>query len=230
MPVTLDMTSDLAPAPAPQQQQQRVLVLAPPSTAAHEEKLRAVFATYDRSVTDLQMLDRLSAGFVSLPPTTYDLVLVLTDTDGTRRVEALQLLNRAVYNVLLPSMKAGGSLRLEDGKLEAAEAGEAVLAGLVEKDGSYEKPAFEAGSVPLKLGGRKKKQNMQNGVDAAQNGAQKPVAAVAAADDELIDEDGLLDEEDLKRPLQQREPNQPRPHPLSSPLPSLPSLVYIKTD
>lgn len=224
MPVTLDMTSDLAPAPAPQQQQ-RVLVLAPPSTAAHEEKLRAVFATYDRSVTDLQMLDRLSAGFVSLPPTTYDLVLVLTDTDGTRRVEALQLLNRGVYNVLVPSMKAGGSLRLEDGKLEAAEAGEAVLAGLVEKDGSYEKPAFEAGSVPLKLGGRKKKQNMQNGVDAAQNGAQKPVAAVAAADDELIDEDGLLDEEDLKRPLQQREPNQPRPQPLSSPLLSTHSLL-----
>jgi hypothetical protein len=36
----------------------------------------------------------------ALPATTYDLVLILTDTDGTRRSEALQLLTRNVYTTV----------------------------------------------------------------------------------------------------------------------------------
>jgi hypothetical protein len=35
---------------------------APPSIATQEDKLRDLFSTFDRSTTDLQMLDRLSAG------------------------------------------------------------------------------------------------------------------------------------------------------------------------
>lgn len=217
MPVTLDTTADFGPASAPQK---RTLILAPPSIAAHEEKLRAVFTTYDRSVTDLQMLDRLSAGFVTLPASTYDTVLVLTDTDGTRRVEALKLLNRDVYGVLVPSIKAGGNLRLEDGKLDAAEASEAVLAGLIEKDGCYEKPAFDmGGSVPLKLGRKKKEpqpqQVSQNGAHGFENGTSKNAEPFIDNDDDLIDEDNLLSEEDLKRPLQQRK--RPTPPLLSHP-------------
>lgn len=191
MPATLAMNHSVAPAPAPQK---RNLLVAPPSIARHEEKLHDLFRTYDRSVTDLQMLDRLSAGFVSLPPATYDLVLVLTDTDGAQRAEALRLLDRAVYNVLVPSMAPGGSLKLQDGKLEAAHASEAVLAGLVQKDDGYEKPEYEAVSVPLKLGQKKKKQPLQNGL-----GVKKPTG-----DDELIDEEELLSEEDFTRPVQLR--------------------------
>lgn len=194
MPITLDMTPDLTPASAPQK---RNLLLAPPSFAAHEEKLRELFTTYDRSVSDLQMLDRLSGGFVTLPQSTYDFVLILTDTDGTRRAESLSLLNRGVYSVLVPSMKANAKLQLQDGKLTPQEASEAILSGLVETEGGYEKPAVAGGSVPLKLGGRKKKDGLKNGIPPVQNGTK-------LGDDELIDEDTLLSEEDLKRPLQQR--------------------------
>ena len=196
MPASLAMNPSVTRAPAPQK---RNLLVAPPSIARHEEKLHDLFRTYDRSVTDLQMLDRLSAGFVSLPPATYGLILVLTDTNGALRAEALRLLNRSVYNVLVPSMAPGGSLKLQDGKLEAAHASEAVLAGLVEKDDGYEKPEYEAVSVPLKLGQKKKKQPLQNGLGATQNGVKKP-----AGDDELIDEEELLSEEDFTRPVQLR--------------------------
>lgn len=196
MPVTLDMTDDLKPVSAIQK---RNLLLAPASVAAHEEKLRDLFTTYDRSVTDLQMLDRLSAGFVSLPPSTYDLVLVLSDSDGAQRAESLRLLNRDVYNVLVPSMKPGAKFQLQDGQLNATEASEAILAGLVEKDGGFEKMAYEEASVPLRLGGRKKKAGLQNGLDTKLNGAPEN-----KNDDELIDEDTLLSGEDLKRPLQQQ--------------------------
>lgn len=72
--------------------QARTLLLAPPSIASHEEKLRNVLAPHDRAFTDFQMLDRLAASLVTLPPSTYDLVLILTDADGIRK-ESTQLLS-----------------------------------------------------------------------------------------------------------------------------------------
>ncbi|OXV10555.1 hypothetical protein Egran_01684 [Elaphomyces granulatus] len=101
------------------------------------------------TATDLQMLDRLSAGFVTLSPATYDLVLVLSDTNGARRTE------------------------FQDGCLRATEAREAILAGLVEKN-----------SVFVKL-------------------VDKEAISEPNGSDEVIDEDGLLSEDDLKIPLQQ---------------------------
>jgi hypothetical protein len=186
----------------------RNLLVAPPSIAAREEKLRNVFTQFDRSTTDLQMLDRLSAGLVTLPDATYDLVLVLTDSD--REAETLQLLTRDVFGVLVPSMKPGAKLQLQDGHLGAAESREAILAGLIEKDGAYVKFEEEEVVMPLRFGANKKK-------DTA------PVKAPATAgvvmidpgndfddlddfddDDDLIDENELLTEEDLKRPPQAR--------------------------
>ncbi|KAG2420481.1 hypothetical protein HFD88_000093 [Aspergillus terreus] len=203
VPVSVDITADFA-APPPTKtapsSSTRTLLLAPPSIAAHEEKLRDIFATFDRASTDLQMLDRLSAGFVSLPAATYDLVLVLTDTDSARRAEALQLLSRDVYSALVPSMKGGAKLQLQDGTWNSAEGLEAILAGLVEKDGAFEKPAYQEAAVPLRLGGKKKK--------APAPTEQPPVATGVGfvdGNDELIDEDDLLSDDDLKRPMQQRE-------------------------
>ncbi|GES66766.1 Fe-S cluster assembly protein dre2 [Aspergillus terreus] len=201
VPVSVDTTADFAASPptktAPSSST-RTLLLAPPSIAAHEEKLRDIFVTFDRASTDLQMLDRLSAGFVSLPAATYDLVLVLTDTDSARRAEALQLLSRDVYSALVPSMKGGAKLQLQDGTWNSAEGLEAILAGLVEKDGAFEKPAYQEAAVPLRLGGKKKK--------APAPTEQPPVATGVGfvdGNDELIDEDDLLSDDDLKRPMQQ---------------------------
>ncbi|KAF7585888.1 electron carrier [Aspergillus hancockii] len=149
------------------------------------------------------MLDRLSAGFVTLPADTYDLVLVLTDAPSD---EATRLLGRDVYAALVPAMKAGARLQLQEGSLGGGEALEAILAGLVEKEGRFEKPVVEA-AVPLRLGGRKKrdKGNGNGVVNGVVNGAQNGVGmfdpAVDKDADELIDEDALLSEEDLKRPL-----------------------------
>ncbi|KAM4067119.1 cytokine-induced anti-apoptosis inhibitor 1, Fe-S biogenesis domain-containing protein [Hirsutella rhossiliensis] len=194
--VTIDTAADFSPAPMPTAG--RNLLLAPPSVAAREDKLRDLFADLDRAYTDLQMLDRLSAGLVALPPATYDLVLVLTDTDGARRAEALQLLGRHVYAQLVPSMRVGAKLRFQDGPLGSGDAKEAILAGLVDADGAFEKRDDEDAAVPLRLGNKKKKQDAPpSGVPSA---PKLDFANLDADDDDdLIDENDLLSEEDLKR-------------------------------
>ncbi|KAL2859483.1 Fe-S cluster assembly protein dre2 [Aspergillus pseudodeflectus] len=201
--VTIDTTPDfdMAPTPSKPVESKRTLLLAPPSIATQEDKLRALFTTYDRNTTDLQMLDRVSAGFVSLPPNTYDLVLVLTDTDGTRRSEALQLLKREVYSAVVPSMKGGAKLQTQDNFFGEAEEREAVLAGLIKSTAGFEKlDVRTGGAVPLKLGRKKK---------AAAAPAPAPIPPPIISlddtndlnDDELIDEDTLLSADDLKRPI-----------------------------
>ncbi|KAL2752409.1 hypothetical protein ACRALDRAFT_2044226 [Sodiomyces alcalophilus JCM 7366] len=208
--VTIDTTADLdmaPPATAAQSKSidtnantKRTLLLAPPSISAQEDKLRDLFNVFDRSVTDLQMLDRLSAGFVSLSPNTYDNVLVLTDTDGARRPEALKLLTRTVFATLVPAMKVGATFKAQDGgALGAAESREALLSGLVEKDGGFEKANDEEESVavPLRFGNKKNKE--------AGSGVVKPVAVPAPVtidlddddDDDLIDEETLLEDVDM---------------------------------
>ncbi|GAM42591.1 hypothetical protein TCE0_044r16703 [Talaromyces pinophilus] len=205
LPVLIDTSDDFDFSAAQNVTQKRSLLLAPPSIAAHEEKLRDIFATFDRSVTDLQMLDRLSAGFVTLPASTYDLVLVLTDTNGARRNEALGLLTRDVFNVLTPAMKPSAQLKLQDGAFQSTEGREAILAGLVEKDGAFEKPQYQEAAVPLRFGLNRKKNKV----------VLEPVKVEAVGfvdnydDDELIDEDELLAEEDLGRPVQQPAECQP---------------------
>ncbi|KAL2857250.1 Fe-S cluster assembly protein dre2 [Aspergillus pseudoustus] len=211
--VTIDTTPDfdMAPTPSKSVGSKRTLLLAPPSIATQEDKLRALFTTYDRNTTDLQMLDRVSAGFVSLPSNTYDLVLVLTDTDGTRRSEALQLLKREVYSAVVPSMKGGAKLQTQDNFFGEAEEREAVLAGLIKSASGFEKlDAGSGGAVPLRLGRKKK---------AAPAPAPAPVAPAIISlddtndlnDDELIDEDTLLSADDLKRPIVPPPECQPKP-------------------
>lgn len=193
--VTVDTTADFSPASV--STAGRNLLLAPPSVAAREDKLRDLFAEFDRANTDLQMLDRLSAGLVALPPATYHLVLVLTDVDGARRSEALQLLGRDVYALVVPSMTVGAKLRFQDGRVGSGDAKEAILAGLVDVDGAFEKRDDQEAPVPLRLGKKKK--------DAPPNGAASApkfdFAHLDAAedDDDLIDENDLLTEEDLQR-------------------------------
>ncbi|KAL2129813.1 hypothetical protein VTI74DRAFT_7283 [Chaetomium olivicolor] len=211
---------------------QRTLLLAPPSLATREDRIGALFSSHPRATTDLQMLDRLAAGLVALPPATYDLVLVLTDPDGSRRAEVSRFLSdRAVWGRLAPALKASGLVKSEDGSLvggegeNGVEAREAVLAGLVPAENGgdgFVKPAYaEEEVVPLRLGGLKKKES--NGVAVPAKEAAAAPAGVgfvdfsddldldAEDDEDVIDEDTLLTEDDLRRPIQQPPECQPQP-------------------
>lgn len=153
----LDFAADFNPAPTKKNvitatTTQRTLLLAPPSIAAQGT---SALPTFDRDTTDLQMLDRLYAGLVTLPAATYDLVLLLTGSDGARHAEASGLLSREVFASLVAAMKSGASLKTQDGRFDTPETREAVLAGLVHKDGGYEKVEEEEVVVPLRFGKKK---------------------------------------------------------------------------
>ncbi|KAH8785349.1 Fe-S cluster assembly protein dre2 [Diaporthe sp. PMI_573] len=217
----IDFAADFNPAPTKATKngitptittsQSRTLLLAPPSIAAQGT---SALPTFDRDTTDLQMLDRLYAGLVTLPPATYDLVLLLTGPDGARHAEASGLLSRDIFASLVGAMRPGASLRTQDGRFDPSESREAVLAGLVEKDGGYEKVEEEV-VVPLRFG--KKKTVPPKTLDSVPP-AVRPVAGVGFDfgddfddDDELIDEDELMTEEDLNRPVQMPPECKPEP-------------------
>ncbi|KAH0298332.1 DUF689-domain-containing protein, partial [Aureobasidium melanogenum] len=157
--ITIDNTSDFSFAPPPTKSQDRTLLLAPPSIASHPDALNSIVEAHDRNATDIQMLDRLALGLVSLPASTYDLVLLLTNVDGSR-----EPLNRAIIEKLVPSLKAGGKLKSQDGQFGASassEQTEAILAGLVQdaSGNGMSKPAAAAAQTVTLSFGKKKKAN-----------------------------------------------------------------------
>ena len=250
--VTLDTTSDFNASPATTKKAplgQRTLLLSPPSLSSHPEKLNAVLEAHDRNATDIQMLDRLSLGLVSLPESTYDVVLILTDANGTR-AESQNLLGRRMLATIVKALKPNGKLRSQDGtfaSVDGAERTEAILAGLlIQGNGEAVKPDYSTSeSVPLRLGKTKRdggaaattSVNGTGAIPQLQNGKRKSDAIeppkpagvgfvdfsddfdepVDDDDEELIDEDTLLDEADLARPIVQRK-LQPRLSPPLQPL------------
>lgn len=163
-------TKTAAPPRAPTSAQ-RTLLLSPPSLSSHQEKLTQVMGMHDRTSTDMQMLDRLSLGLVSLPEAAYDLIMILSDADDTRR-ESQSLLGRTVFELLVKALKTGGVLKSQDeqlGATDGAEKNEAILAGLSFEAGKgFVKQDFTQVAVPLKLG--RKKANGVNGVAQAAGG------------------------------------------------------------
>lgn len=162
--VTIDNSSDfIHPTSTPKLDafSSRVLLLAPPSIASHEENLRNALKSYDRSVTDVQMLDRLSAGLVTLPTATYSKILILSDADATR-TESTQLLSREVVSKIVSAIKPGGKLTSEDGtfgQVGTSERSEAILAGLISmgdgSDGMIKPEESSSEAVPLRFGKKK---------------------------------------------------------------------------
>jgi hypothetical protein len=144
----------------------RTLLLAPPSISSHPAVLDKVYEIHDRSSTDLQMLDRIAAGLVQLPASTYDVVLLLTDADGTTR-ESHKLLGRDIMTKIVSALKAGGQFRSQDGVFgakQSPEKTEAILAGLIEGiDGMMKPEQVESVSIPLKFGRKKKENGVPNG-------------------------------------------------------------------
>lgn len=168
----------------------RTLLLASPSIATQEDIIKQLFTKHDRSSTDLQMLDRMNDGLVTLPADLYDLVIIIKDQH-----DPLRLLTRHVFATLVPAMKVACKLQTHDGMpLSEAETREAVLSGLVEaQEGRFEKAAT-ADVVPLKLG-LKVASNKVVIVDEVNWDSY-------VEDDDLIDEDEFITEEDFLRPNQ----------------------------
>ncbi|KAK1966313.1 anamorsin family protein [Colletotrichum eremochloae] len=221
--VTLDTTPDFdftpsSTAAAPLAPVKRTLLLAPPSIASHPHKLQTLLASHDRATTDLQMLDRLSAGHISLPPSAYDLVLVLTDADGSRVESTRFLSDRAVLSAVADALKPSAELKAQDGgnlANDQAVAREAVLAGLVTAAaGGFTKPDYGEDQVVTLSFGKKKTAPAADG-SVSLGGSSRPTTAPPAGvgfvdfsddldmdgDDDLIDEDTLLTDADLSRPL-----------------------------
>ncbi|KAJ4313969.1 electron carrier [Fusarium piperis] len=227
-PATLmiDPSDDFVmPVPKSVSPPKRTLLLAPPTLASHSSALSSILADYDRSVTDLQMLDRLSVGLVKLPPSTYDRVLILADASSMLG-ESLALMNRAVLGPVAEALKPNGRLQSQDGNSleESTLSKEAVLAGLVASRGGFEKPDYgdNEGAVTLKFGLKKKNHQPAPLADGSvplnlkKKKAPVEVKPVVPAgvgfidlsddlddldDDDLIDEDTLMTEEDLLRPI-----------------------------
>ena len=194
------------------------------------------------------MLDRLSLSLVSLPESTYDVILILTDADNTR-TESQRLIGRDILKEVVKALKPGGRLRSQDGAFastESEERREAILAGLVvatdNKDG-VTKPNYDATqSVPLRFGKKKSEGSAAASTIPAgtgvvslnlngkrKNGPPGPTQPSGVgfvdfsddfdapieeenSDDELIDEDTLLDDSDLARPIIQRTSLTYHPH------------------
>ena len=221
--VLMDTSDDFVmPTSKAPQSSKRTLLLSPPSLSSHQEKLTSVVEMHDRANTDLQMLDRVALGLVSLPESMYDVINILCDADGSRR-ESQHLLNREMLALLVKTLKNGGHLRSQDGTFGAVdgpEKNEAILAGLSPQSGlGFVKLDLTAQvSIPLMFG-KKMTDGSTNGtsVSAPLNSKRKSTEEAIPAgvgfdngtddfsDDELIDEDALMDEDDLKRPLKIRQ-------------------------
>ena len=232
-PPCIDFSDDLddpttPPNSATKSNTARTLLLAPPSLASNPTALTNFLKDNypDRSHADVQMLDRLSMGLVALPTTAFDLILLLSDADGSR-TESTRLINRTLLDKCVQALKPGGWLRSLDNAFASEEMStertDAVLAGLVAGSSGMQKPEKIFAAVPLKLR-KAAKQHAEPSPQASApidtNGSQPDLssstpagvgfdngeeidldALVEGSDNEMIDEDDLLTEEDKKRPV-----------------------------
>ena len=205
--------------------QGRTLLLSPPSLSSQPDALNATRASYDGNHTDLQMLDRLELGLVTLPD-------ALSDFDGAK-ADHRPVLGREVLSRAFKALKPGASLVWTwETDIDSEERRELILAGFITRgDGRWIKPDDAATrSVSLRINGKPPRSlpttASTNPPEPATKGKREsktmgPVVpagvgfvdmgdgfgepAVEDDDDDLIDENTLLDEADMARPIVQRE-------------------------
>ena len=208
--ILLDTASDFEPATT-MNTSSKTLILCPPSVSSHPDLLEKALSAFDRSSTDVQMLDRLSLKVVNLPTSTYSSALILADPSSTVSQDLEPYVLQSVFNSMLPK----ATLRIQGEGFAGGDTIQFLVAGfMVDKDVDESiiltKPEFTGNaSVPLKL---RRKQR----VDSAEINSGKtesiPTATSAPAiegvgfvlsdadledDDDLIDEDTLLETGDL---------------------------------
>ncbi len=177
----------------------KVLLISPPSLSAHPEKLAKVVEDHAQYDADLQMLDRVIAGSVTLPDETYDVVLILNSAEENAQESAKMLeleVNGDGFALLAKAMKPSAKVWSQDVQFgNGMEGASAVMAGLNPvMGGGFEKPAYDPNAVvPLK---KKKKYFKEGQVD--RNG--KPFTTRKI----LLDEDGLIDEDSLMEGVERR--------------------------
>lgn len=200
----------------------RVLLLSPPSLSSNPDKLAELLNQYDKNTRDLQMIDRLAAGLVSLPESTYNLVLLLTDIDGTS-TESERLVGRDVLQQIARTLQPGGIMKYHDGlsaMIKEPARTEAILSGLIANDkGELVKPVFEEQSVLLPFSINRSQKSikgininksdqqpaiLQKNIVTLTNNTNDIFNGLEGDDDELIDEDELINEDELERPIIQR--------------------------
>ena len=165
------------------------------------------------------MLDRLSLSLVSLPDSTYDVILILLDADA-RHSESQQLLTRDVLLKITQALRPGGRLQFQGPDLASQGSDlrrEAIFAGLVVDFNGLVKPNHNTTqAVPLRFG----KKKAENGIGSAaarsstdavplplngkrKNGATEPIrpAGVGFVDfsddlDTAADENGYDNDDD----------------------------------
>ncbi|EFQ98943.1 DUF689 domain-containing protein [Nannizzia gypsea CBS 118893] len=196
----------------------RVLLLSPPSLSSNPDKLAELINQYDKNARDLQMIDRLAAGLVSLPESAYSLVLLLTGIDGTN-AESERLVGRDALQRITRTLQPGGVMKYQDESSTSIKEPlrtEAILCGLMINDkGELIKPAFEEQSIslPFSLKSRKPKKDantnkneqqpavLQNNIVTLDNTNDAFNTPDGDDDEELIDEDELIDADELERPI-----------------------------
>lgn len=207
----------------------RILLLAPPDISAHPESLDRIAAAHDRQSTDIHMIDRLAMGLAPLDTSVYDLILLMTSANGSLQ-QTRRYLKRGVMARIVRSLKPGGLLQSQDGSYAELEQErtEAILAGLTKNNGGGMMKPLHASSDAVPLRQRStiypttlqnvsssetplKRKSVSNGpigvgfVDFSDDLDDPIITGEDEDDDELIDEDTLLTEEDMARPIIPRE-------------------------